>query len=376
MIHPPHCVRPGCVNENPVQGSHWYKDYAPYWTKAFGMVTRWQCRVCKKTFGTQTFSINYYAKKVLDLSYIYNQINSGAGLRNIGRDLGVKSDVIANRIRRLARNAVIAHLRILDELPFEENLALDGFESFCGSQYFPDNTTIVVGEDSQFVYACDYVTIRRKGSMTARQKIARKSLEERFKAHPKNIENSFRTLLDLIQRWSPKSSEDPLILITDEKKEYERALRNHHSYDEELYSGHWRHLKVNSKLPRTRFNPLFPVNYIDREIRKDMACHARETVQWVRNVNNAMQRMFLYLYDHNVRKPFRIINSGNDNQRHATEAGIQKAKLESLTQGFFHARFFGHRPFQLDTPFMRTLLMTWRTPMKGKADWCPMYMAA
>lgn len=376
MTFPPHCVRPGCINENPILGTRWYQQIQPYQTKTFGWVTRWQCLVCRKTFSTQTFSIDYYAKKKLDLTYIYNQINAGAGLRNIGRDLGVKSDVIANRVRRLARNAVIAHLRILDHLPFEENLVLDGFESFCGSQYFPDNTTTVVGQTSQFVYACDYVTIRRKGRMTPEQKEHRKTLEKTYRAHPKNIENSFRTLLDLIQRWEPRSPENPLILITDEKKEYQRALWDHHSYDRELFSGYWRHHMVNSELPRTRFNPLFPVNYIDREIRKDMACHARQTLQWIRNVNNGMQRMFLYLYDHNVRKPFRIINGADPDIRHVTVAGLSKVLLDQLTDGFFTRRFFGSRAYRIETPFMRTLLMNWRTPMKRKPDWCPKYMPA
>ena len=37
-----------------------------------------------------------------------------------------------------------------------------------------------------------------------------------------------------------------------------------------------------------------------------MACHARETVQVPRNVSNLMLRLNLYLFDHNVRKPYRI----------------------------------------------------------------------
>jgi len=36
----------------------------------------------------------------------------------------------------------------------------DGFESFCVSQYFPNNIQLLVGSDSQHVYQIDYATIR------------------------------------------------------------------------------------------------------------------------------------------------------------------------------------------------------------------------
>jgi len=42
----------------------------------------------------------------------------------------------------------------------------DGFESFCVSQYFPDNYNILVGRDSRFVCQWNYTTLvtgRRSG---------------------------------------------------------------------------------------------------------------------------------------------------------------------------------------------------------------------
>ena len=41
--------------------------------------------------------------------------------------------------------------------------------------------------------------------------------------------------------------------------------------------GRYRHLRVSSRVPRTRLNPLFAVNYIDRQLRKDLDEHVRET---------------------------------------------------------------------------------------------------
>jgi hypothetical protein len=49
--------------------------------------------------------------------YIYNQINAGAGIRNIARDLALRDSTITNRINRLARNALILNQVIVDLLP-------------------------------------------------------------------------------------------------------------------------------------------------------------------------------------------------------------------------------------------------------------------
>jgi hypothetical protein len=58
----------------------------------------------------------------------------------------------------------------------------DGFESFDVSQYFPNNITIMAGEESQFLYAFSHTTIRRKGSMRPDQKRKRAALEAQWRA--------------------------------------------------------------------------------------------------------------------------------------------------------------------------------------------------
>ena len=60
-------------------------------------------------------------------------------------------------------------------------------------------------------------------------------------------------------------------LITDEKREYERALRHHDQMKRLLIEKQVLHMRVNSKEPRTKRNPLFPVNYLDRQLRKEIS---------------------------------------------------------------------------------------------------------
>jgi len=145
---PPHCPNPGCTHYNHPKTPRWFQKAGTYSTLAFGNVPRFFCSSCGKYFSTQTFSIDYYAKHPVSYRYIYNQINAGAGIRNIARDLEVRDSTISNRIQRLSRNALILNQMIFSHLPLKEDLVIDGLQNFCVSQYFPDNTTIMVGSDS------------------------------------------------------------------------------------------------------------------------------------------------------------------------------------------------------------------------------------
>jgi transposase-like protein len=365
---PPHCPNPECKHYDFPKKPDWFQKAGTYSTLAFGKVPRFYCNSCGKYFSTQTFSIDYYAKKPVNYRYVYNQINAGAGIRNIARDLDVRDSTVTNRIQRLSRNALILHQMIVDHLPPEGDLVIDGLQNFCISQYFPDNYTLVVGKDSQFAYDCDYATLRRCGRMTKDQKEKREKLEKIEKADPKAVKMSFLRLLWGIDR-KLKERRIPLILYTDEKKDYQRALWDKKiGFADRMFEGLCRHHTTNSQDARNQKNPLFSVNYFDREIRKDMASHARETVQFPRNVCNAMLRMYLYMFDHNVRKPYRINNRELSQLRHAQLAGADLEYLKSLVGGFFNRRVFQPGNLKLSESVRMTLKREWRTPLKNKPE--------
>ena len=375
MFIPPHCVNPECRHYQTPQKPDWYRFIGYYPTITFGMIPRFRCRHCGKSFSTQTFSIDYYAKKRLDYQRICSQINNGGGIRFTARMMKVKPDSIINRINRMARNAVVGNQMIIKELPFEEDLVIDGLQNFCGSQYFPDNYTILVGKDSQFVYEADYATVRRGGSLRPDQKAKRAALEKIFRAESGAIRRSFERLLDFVSDRREEGSL-PLIIYTDEKKDYLRAFWNTTRFSKKMFRGDWRHHRTNSKVGRNTLNPLFAVNYIDREIRKDMASQARETVQFPRNAANAMLRMNLYFFDHNVWKPYRIRDLHHLERRHSLEAGLERSRLEEVIEGFFSKRFFVPRGLELSQSAMMTLNRQWVTPLKKKEEHVADFLAA
>ena len=374
MFIPPHCPNPECPNYEKPQITSWYRRKGHYSTITFGSVPRFLCKSCRHSFSRQTFSIDYFAKKTLDYLFIYRKINDGAGLRKIGRDMNASCDSVTNRINRLARNALIAQQQIVDLLPIGEDLVLDGLQNFCVSQYFPDHYTIAAGKDSQFVYACDYATMRRAGRMTSAQKRRRAELERVFRAPRRSVEDSFSRVLKVIREKQFRRKQ-PLILYTDEKSDYQRSLWGKRDFREMMISGQWRHHRINSKIGRNTSNPLFAVNYIDREIRKDMASQTRETVQFPRSVSNAMLRMSLYLFDHNVFKPFRIRKMEGSHLSHAEVAGLSPVEKERIVRGFFVSRFFKPSPTMLSESVRRTVERDWVTPLKRKPEVRRKYLA-
>ncbi|HEY9055292.1 MAG TPA: hypothetical protein VIO60_10795, partial [Rectinemataceae bacterium] len=205
-----------------------YCAYVPwgfYTTKAFGRVQRYRCTSCGTTFSRQTFRLDYYAKRILPYQDIVQRLSSCESLSAIGRALASSTDTISNRISRAARQALAMSAELSSSLHPREDLVADGFESFCRSQYFPNTITLLVGASSQYVYAADHVTIRRKGRMTDRQKKNRAMLESRWKAKPRGIETSFSRIAHEALRVYAGGRMPVLTLWTDEHPAYGRALK-------------------------------------------------------------------------------------------------------------------------------------------------------
>ncbi|MFO7850106.1 MAG: hypothetical protein R6V67_09125, partial [Spirochaetia bacterium] len=178
MLTPTFCPHRFCrYHHKAPTGERWYHIAGSYHTKAFGTVTRFRCLSCGGGFSEQTFRLDYFVKRPLSYDEISSRVTAGSGIRSIGRRLSVSHQAILNRLTRLARQALGLHAELLATLTLNEDLVADGFESFVGSQYEPDNTHILVGSRSQFLYAFDYAHLKRKGRMSDGQLIERERRE-------------------------------------------------------------------------------------------------------------------------------------------------------------------------------------------------------
>ena len=220
------CPNPKCKNHNKSsENKIFFIKTGYYKTKTFGYVQRYKCKSCNRSFSDQTFMLDYYAKKILNYKTLFSFLISKSGIRSMSRFFDVSTETIQNRISRLARQSLVFHEKCKSTIRLNEDLTADGFESYSVSQYFPDNINILVGKDSQYIYFNDYVTIRRKGRMSDKQKKKREKLENIFRADPGGIKQSFARLLGEIVKLEKNKSLDSITLFTDKKKDYDYSLK-------------------------------------------------------------------------------------------------------------------------------------------------------
>ena len=361
MKTPPFCPNPDCHYHQHPPPHRWFWKAGHYATRLSGTVQRFLCLLCSHRFSTQSFSIDYYAKRHIDYHAIDRQLRSTGSIRDISRDLSVSPATVINRISRLARNALAVHDCLERTAPYHEQLVADGFESYCLSQYFPNNITLLAGKQSQYLYFANYCTLRRKGRMTTKQKRTRVRLERRWKADPKAVRTASDELVAHI-RIGPDTT-----LYTDEKREYRESVRALSPQTP------IRHIRISSRRVRSLSNDLFSVNYLDREIRKDCANHVRETVCFSREVNNCMERFWVYFVYHNYRKRYRI-RSG-EMRTHAEVAGIDRKEMSKALKGYYTRRSFLSRTGLSGS--MRSLwLGKLETPLAETAKYVPKHLAA
>ncbi len=221
----------------------------------------------------------------------------------------------------------------MEDFRLAEPLVLDGFESFAYSQFHPNNLNLLVTSASQLALGLNAAVLRRKGRMTDAQKRRRAVLELQYKAPPNAIYNTSKALLDYGCKLAFGSGYLPIRIVSDEKKEYGWALRRLQPFGDWLSEGLVEHTTVSSKAPRTLANPLFPVNYLDRQLRKDLAEHVRE---------DSLERAAIHLAHHNYFKAFRS-RLKDKSVTHAQQAGMDPATVLRLRQEAFQWRALGWR---------------------------------
>ena len=341
---PPFCPNRNCpTHTEPLDSNQsWFIRRGYRVTKAFGKVPKFQCRHCRTGFSSQTFSIDYWVHRPVPYPLIQNLLVGGSGIRQASRTLGVSTRLLANRHLRLARTSMVLHADGTDDFALKEPLVLDGFESFAFSQYYPNNLNLLVTGDSQFVLGMTGTVLRRKGRMTKAQKIRREKLEKLWKAPSNGIFKSCKELFQYGCHLSFGSRRLPIEFRTDEKQEYGWALGKLEPYGSWREAGLLVHSTTPSKQSRTCENPLFPVNYLDRQLRKDLAEHVRESVRFARRIEHSLERAVIHLAHHNFQKKFRT--KGRDEfLTHAEVAGLGRERILELRSRAFIDRAFGWR---------------------------------
>jgi hypothetical protein len=196
------------------------------------------------------------------------------------------------QLARLGRHALLflEHHRPCD--PIDEPVAIDGFETFEFSQYYPFHLNIALGAESHWQYAFTESELRRKGRMTPAQRKKRAQEEGAVgRPDPKAIEKGVAELVSLLARESVE-----LRILSDEHPAYPRALRR-------VPELRVIHEMTPSRQARTPQNPLYPVNRADLMKRHDGANHKRETIAYSKRRQGALEREAVHAFWWNYMKP-------------------------------------------------------------------------
>jgi hypothetical protein len=315
----------------------WYIRDGFHFSKARGSIPRFKCKECGKRFSTQTFSIHYWTHSTTDFRKLDAQMQSGAGQRQLGREYEVTTNVIANRQLRLARNYLASFDEILQTGKIYEDCCFDGFESYLRSKYHPIHLNILIGKRSQMPYGFTLGQIRRKGSMTALQKLNREKIDKVWRLKRGHYTEMLRVLFNDLQQHFP-IHRGSWKLVSDMAQTYPSAIKRVPRLKKALNEGRMQHIQINSKDPRTFSNKLFASNYIDRELRKNQSQFVKSSVRQAREVHLCLCRAVTALGHHAFQKPFRIHNKVNSHgvNTHSEEAGFRMNPNGAISGLYLH----------------------------------------
>ena len=254
-------------------------------------IQRFRCCHCRRRFSEQTFRTSYWLKRPELLLPVLHALLSCSALRQIARAQDASPQTILLHANRLGRHCLLFHEQHRPRGPLTEPVALDGFESFEHSQFYPTRYHVVAGKVSHFFYGFTESELRRSGRMTREQKRRRAELEQKLgRPDPRSTEKEVAALLGLL---CPEPQE--VTLHTDEHTDYPLALKR-------LRHLQVSHHTISSRAARTTRNPLFSINLLDLLIRHSGANHKRETIAFAKRRQMAIWRLWLMLVWRNYMK--------------------------------------------------------------------------
>ena len=284
---PPHCPNPNCS---------YFHALTPEWPfkrKGFYLrqrhphrIQRFTCLGCKRHFSTQTFSISYWQKRPELIARVVMMVVGCMGNRQTPSPCSPST--AAHQISRLGRHCLLLQARELARIPPPREIAIDGFETFEWSQYFPFHHNVAVDVDSGYFLSHTDSPLRRKGRMTTHQKHRRAALEATLgRAHPRAVETGMRDLLGALEPHG-------ITIRSDDHRAYPLAIAT--------MTCTVIHRITSSKERRDERNPLWEVNVLDLMIRHSTAAHKRETIAWAKRRQASIEKLAIFQVWHNYIK--------------------------------------------------------------------------
>jgi len=282
---PPHCPNPSCRFHHP-QSDPWpFQKFGTYTRlKPPHSVQRFRCCACRRTFSSQTFSTSYWLKRPELLLDIHKHAVSGASNRQIARILGCAPATVDNHLARLGRHCLLFHRHLVQHASPFDDIVVDGLLTFEYSQYHPYEILTTVDRNSSFFIHFAEAERRRSGTMTAYQKRRREMFEAyHLKPDPQAVLKAVIEVLSVSLEGAVQAH-----VWSDKHRAYPVAIRRIRGCEIE-------HETIDSRVRRTRRNPLFEVNCLDMLLRHCLKDHTRETIAFGKRRQHSLYRLAIFL---------------------------------------------------------------------------------
>lgn len=335
MPIPHFCPNPSCRNHTDPP-HQWRIRYGSYTTSAHGDVQRYQCRACGSTMSDQTESLHYFAKRRLPLKAVTDTFCSGASLREIARRYHVSPMAVQNGLLRIGRQAMAAQLHLLASMNERSHLVFDGLRSCVTSQDYPCDITTVVDAAGETILTMTHSVFTRGGRKTRKQERRTRLKYRVWRPEPGSVSRDISLLVNELWDYLRPKGTRGVLIDTDEHPLYLPALKRNPVARHFATAGLLTHRRTPGSAPRTIQNPLFPVNYVDRLVRHRVKEHMRETIALGRNSTMQMHRAWIFAWDHNVRREYRVRRPNEG--AHAVQGTIDRASTDLLCREFFRRR--------------------------------------
>ena len=151
-----------------------------------------------------------------------------------------------------------------------------------------------------------------------------------------SLHSSISLLVRELSRFIRPNYLDPAVIDTDRLPVYRSILSS--DVVTTIWGSHGliQHRRTSSRRPRTKSNPLFPVNHVDRLLRHRVIEHSRRSIAIGRNCTMQMHRAWIFAYDHNFVQPHRV--ASRDTTCRGVHYGIDADVIRRAQRDFFRRR--------------------------------------
>ncbi|MCB0391092.1 MAG: transposase [Bdellovibrionales bacterium] len=253
------------------------------------VLTRFRCRVCKKTFSTATFQKNYRQKKRWLHPRIIEKICSCESQRRIAKTLKISRTTVARKLKLLALHARGKNEKYINTRAKVVEMEFDDLETFEHSKCKPLSVTLSVEKHTRKILGFRVSSMPAKGLLA---KISRKRYGYRKDERSKNRKDLFKYLKKIVHPMAD--------IYSDQSPHYPDTVKRWFPKAQHITTKGRRGCVVGQgELKAGGFDPIFSLNHTFACLRDNLKRLSRRTWCTTKDPKCLEDQIHIYMAYHN-----------------------------------------------------------------------------